>query len=71
MTGVLASGEGTALASLITYIILFLIPVLFGLFGFLEWRRKTVESERVAKGMFVIAGLSLLVIIGFFVLTAM
>lgn len=71
MIGVLEAGEGTALASLITYIILFLLPVLIFFFGFAEWRRGTVESQRVAKAMFVIAGLSLLVIIGFFVFTAL
>ena len=70
MIGVLEAGEGTALASLITYIIIFLLPVLIALFGVAEWRRKTVESQRVAKAMFVIAGLSLLVIIAFFVFTA-
>ena len=71
MIGVMEAGEGTAIASLITYNILFLLPVLIPFFGVAEWRRGTVESRKVARAMFVIAGLSLLVIIGFFVFTAL
>ncbi len=70
MTGVLASGEGVAIASLLTYIIILLIPVLMLIFGILERRRNTEESRKASRALFVIAGLTLLVIIGFFIITA-
>ena len=39
MTGVLPAGEGAALAGLITYFFILLIPVLFCVFGIIEMRK--------------------------------
>ena len=71
MIGVMESGEGTVIASFITYIILALIPILMLIFGLVEKRRGDAESLRVAKAMYIIAGLSALVIVGFFIITAL
>lgn len=71
MTGVLAAGEGAALAGLITYFLILLIPVLLCIFGIIELRKKTPDGKRVGKAMFVLAGIVLLVIIAFFVVTAL
>ena len=71
MTGVLAAGEGVALAGLITYFLILLIPILFLIFGIIEWRKKTDDGRRIGKAMFVLAGIVLLVIIAFFVVTAL
>lgn len=71
MTGVLAAGEGAALAGLITYFLILLIPILFLIFGIIEWRKKTDDGRRIGKAMFVLAGIVLLVIIAFFVVTAL
>ena len=67
MTGVLPAGEGAALAGLITYFFILLIPVLFCVFGIIEMRKKTPDG----KAMFLLAGIVLLAIIGFFVVTAL
>lgn len=71
MTGVLAAGEGAALAGLITYFLILLIPVLLCIFGIIELRKKTPDGKRVGKAMFVLAGIVLVVIVGFFVVTAL
>lgn len=73
MTGVLpaASGAGVAIASLITYFLILLIPIMTAGFGIHEFRKKTEEGRRVGKAMFILAGIILLVIIGFFVVTAL
>lgn len=71
MTGVLAAGEGAAIAGLITYCLIFLIPILFLIFGIIEWRRGNPDSRRTAKAMFTLAGIVLLAIIAFFVVTAL
>lgn len=71
MTGVLPAGEGAALAGLITYFLILLIPVLFCIFGILEMRKKTPDGKRVGKAMFLLAGIVLLAIIAFFVVTAL
>ncbi len=47
MTGVLAAGEGAALAGLITYFLILLIPVLLCIFGIIEMRKKTPDGKRV------------------------
>ena len=71
MTGVLAAGEGAALAGLITYFLILLIPVLLCIFGIIEMRKKTPDGKRVGRTMFVLAAIVLVVIIGFFVVTAL
>ena len=71
MTGVLAAGEGAALAGLITYFLILLIPVLLCIFGIIEMGKKTPDGKRVGKAMFVLAAIVLVVIIGFFVVTAL
>ncbi|MBO7689270.1 MAG: hypothetical protein J6T14_00300 [Clostridia bacterium] len=71
MTGVLAAGEGAALAGLITYFLILLIPVLLCIFGIIELRKKTPDGKRVGRAMFILAGIVLLTIIGFFVVTAL
>ncbi len=71
MTGVLAAGEGAALAGLITYFLILLIPVLLCIFGIIEMRKKTPDGKRVGKAMFILAGIVLVVIIGFIVVTAL
>lgn len=71
MTGVLAAGEGAALAGLITYFLILLIPILFLIFGIIERRKKTEDGRRIAKAMFATAGIVLLAIIAFFVITAL
>ena len=71
MTGVLAAGEGAALAGLITYFLILLIPVLLCIFGIIEMRKKTPDGKRVGRAMFVLAGIVLVVIIGFIVVTAL
>ena len=70
MTGVLAAGEGAALAGLITYFLILLIPVLLCIFGIIEMRKKTTAGKRVGRPLLVLAASVRVVISGFFIVTA-
>lgn len=71
MTGVLASGEGAALAGLATYLVILMIPVFVVILGIINLRKKTPDGKRVGRAMLVLSGLMVLVIVGFFVITAL
>lgn len=71
MTGVLANGEGAALAGLVTYLIILMIPIFVAVLGLVNIRKGTPDGKRVGKAMFVLALLIVLVIVAFFVITAL
>ena len=70
MTGVL-NGQGAGMATLLIYILIFIIPIVFVFLGFRERKRGTSEGQRVATAMFGMAGLVFAVIVAFIVFTAL
>lgn len=71
MTGVLAGGQGSALATLLIYILIFIVPIIFVILGIRERKRGTADGKRVATAMFGMAGLVFAAIVAFIVFTAL